>query len=458
RLKLREGRSGALVGSAIDTKAGGPRLDGSAQRDIKDELFGALDQVESNRLGGEADDDDGPATAARKGARRAGEDEGAPVARKGGKKAADRAQDEDARPRKFSRRSDDERGADRVDHKRNKSEDDDDAPVARKGRKKFAEEDAPVARKAASNPVEDEPPASAEEPNRSDDRRGKKRVASRDDEPAGEAEPSLDAQADGPGDAQRRVAPGERALDAVAGLSVTARRLTFASRPGLTGAPPSYTGAPVAGGMIDATIYPLALAHRRGGVLADLGFNVMYDRVFTVNTKDAMGKVYDSKESRFGVGAVFRHAFGHGATSPVVLGSLGYSSQLFSIASGTTLGIPSVKYSIVEPGAGLRFPVTPRFIAGLDARLMLITGTGQIQEAAQYGGASMLGFEGNLGVDYLITRNLFARVAFRFETIGFSFKGNGTLSNARDGDPMTTDVTSARDNYIGGMATLGYAY
>jgi hypothetical protein len=239
---------------------------------------------------------------------------------------------------------------------------------------------------------------------------------------------------------------------------VTARQLVFKVRPGLLATPPAYKGAPVAGVMIDATIYPLAVDHKRGDMLKNLGLDVMYDRVISVSTKDAAGKVYASKETRFGIGGVFRYAFNRTATSPVVMGTLGYSSQLFSISSGTLLGIPSVKYSIIEPGAGLRYPVTSKIIAGLDAKLMLITGTGQIQDPMQYGAASVLGFEGALGVDYLITRNSFARAAFRYETIGLTFNGTGMLSNARDGDPTTVDVSGARDSYIGGMVTVGYLY
>ena len=55
------------------------------------------------------------------------------------------------------------------------------------------------------------------------------------------------------------------------------------------------------------------------------------------------------------------------------------------------------------------------------------------------------GGEGALGVDYLITRNIFARAAFRYETIGITFKGDGMLSNARDGDPTSVDVPGAND-------------
>jgi hypothetical protein len=50
------------------------------------------------------------------------------------------------------------------------------------------------------------------------------------------------------------------------------------------------------------------------------------------------------------------------------------------------------------------------------------------------------------------------RAAFRYETIGYTFKGTGMLSTGRDGSPMGIDVPGARDSYIGGMATVGYAY
>jgi hypothetical protein len=185
---------------------------------------------------------------------------------------------------------------------------------------------------------------------------------------------------------------------------------------------------------------------------------VTYDRAISISTKDAAGKQYATKETRFGIAGVVRYPFGRTATSPVVLATLGYASQLFSIDAGTTIGIPSVKYSIFEPGVGLRLPLTSRIIASLDAKVMLVTDTGQIQDAMQYGPASVLGFEGALGLDVLLTRSVFARAAFRYETIGYTFQGTGTLSNASDGDPMTIDVPGARDSYIGGLVTIGYVY
>ena len=57
RLKLRAGTSGELVGNTIDTKADGPRLDGKAQSDLKDELIGQIDNLEANHGGGGDDDE-----------------------------------------------------------------------------------------------------------------------------------------------------------------------------------------------------------------------------------------------------------------------------------------------------------------------------------------------------------------------------------------------------------------
>ena len=443
RLKLHEGRSGELVGSSIDTKADGPRIDGRAQRDLKDELVDVIDNVESNHLG-TSDDDVGPV--AKKGAKKTNDEDAddKPV-----KKAAKKTdEDDDDKPVKkgFSKHVDDERGNEKVEKKgAKKTDEDEDKLPAKKLAKKTEDEDKLPAKKLAKKTDEDDD---------GNDKRGKKKVASSDDE--GNTE--VDAEAGPSLDAAVALSPGERALDAVLGLSLTARRMAFTIRPGLLMKPPNYRGTPVGGAMIDATVYPLAMGHKRADMLKNIGLNVMYDRVFKVNSKDATGTVFASTESRFGFGGVFRYAFGRAATAPVVIGSLGYSSQAFSITSGTTIGIPNVKYSIFEPGAGLRLPITAKIIAGLDAKLMVITSAGQIQDTTQYGTGSVLGFEGALGVDYLITPNIFARAAFRAETIGLNFKGTGTLSTMRDNDPTTKDVSGARDNYIGGMATVGYLY
>jgi len=498
RLKLHEGRSGELVGNAIDTKAEGPRIEGRAQRDLKDELVGAIDNVESNHLGGgddaddakpsgkkgakKTDDDaDGARPFGKKGAKKTDDDaDGArPFGKKGAKQTDDDADDarlsgkkgakktdddaDDARPVKkaFSKRSDDERGGDKVDKKgAKKPDDDDDALPAKKGAKKTDDklaaksktDDDALPAKKVSKATKTDDDGDGDDP--ADKRAKKKKVASEDDDGAG-----AEVDAGAPVEAGTALSPGERALDAVIGMSLTARRMSFVFRSDLAMRPPGYRGGPVPGAMIDATVYPFAIGHKREGVLKNLGLSLMYDRVIVVNSKDMAGNVYASTESRFGIGAVFRYAFNRSATSPVVLGSLGYSNQAFTISSGATMvGVPNVQYSIFEPGLGLRYPLNEKIIAGLDLKLMAVTGTGQIQNADQYGSASVLGVEGALGVDYLITHNIFARAAFRLETIGYTFKGTGTLSNARDGNPATVDVAGARDTYIGGLVTVGYLY
>ena len=42
--------------------------------------------------------------------------------------------------------------------------------------------------------------------------------------------------------------------------------------------------------------------------------------------------------------------------------------------------------------------------------------------------------------------------------LGYSFKGNGELSNNRDADAATKDVGGAADRFIGGALTLAVSY
>jgi hypothetical protein len=466
RLKLRAGRSGELIGTTIDTKADGPRIDGKAQRDLKDELVDAIDNVESNHMGGGggAADDEEDKPAVKKAAKKTDEDEeDKPAAKKAAKKTED--EDEDKPVKKgFSRRGDDERGGDKVDKKAGKKTDEDDDKLPAKKAAKKTDDDKPAVKPKAGDGDDQLPPrklAKAGKPEGDDDegdgKRPKKKVASGDDD-GGSAE--VDVEPSTPLDAETALSPGERALDAVVGLSVTARRMSFASTPALVMKPPGYKGTPVAGAMIDAMFYPLAFGHKRTDQLKNIGLSVMYDRVLKINSKDTAGKVYATTEARFGIGAAFRYALNKTAAAPVLIGTLGYSSQAFTISPGAggAIDIPNVKYSIIEPGAGLRYPATPKIIVGADLKFMLVTSTGPIQDPMQYGSSSVLGFEGAASVDYLITRNIFARAAFRFETIGMTFKGNGTQTNMRDGNAMTQDVSGARDSYLGGVATVGYVY
>ena len=472
RLKLHDGHTGKLVGGSIDTKTQGLRIDSKAERDIKDELVEAIAGLEPGAAGGgddAADDSERGKPARRK------------LAKRGAKKT------EDAAP--VASADDEDRPARKSAAKKSEKADEDEAPVAKKLAAKSSDDDEPprkpVAKKLAAKAGDDEEPprkklvAKASEDDEPPRKPGAKTPdaepaarSAEDAEPrkpaskrlAAATEPEVERTAErepprGLADPALAVSPGQRALDVVAGLSLTARRLAFTSRADLAMKPADYKGTPVAGAMLEATLYPLALTGDRTGLLSNIGVNVAVDRVLKIESKNAAGMVFATTESRLGFGVALRHAFGSTAAAPVVLGTFNYSSQEFSIANTAAAGVPSVKYAMFEPGLGLRLPVTASLVLGLDAKVMLITDTGDIEQPTQYGTADILGFEGAFAVDYLFTRSVFARAAFRYETIGHTFRGNGAQANARDGDATTTDdVTAARDSYIGGFVTLGYAY
>jgi hypothetical protein len=492
RLKLHHGKSGEVVGNPVATKAAGPRIDGRAQREIQEELVDAIDRVESSHAGVKIEDDeeeagDGKKSAAKKNGKKAerpekGEDdeeEGdgkkpaakrnakkvdeeederpAPLAKKNAQrdKAGDDEEAEDARKpgsskKGFARLSEDQRGGDRVERddrkpsKKAGDDEDEEDPLARKPAREERVASKPAARPADDGDDEDRPRKPAKP--------AKKRVAAREDRDREE----VDAEAR-PLDARTALTLGERAVDAVAGISLTMRKMTFAYRADLAARPAGYSGRPVGGAMLDATLYPLALAHTRSDVYKDLGINLMYDRVLFINSRDpATGMVYATKESRYRIAGVFRHALWDSPKAMVVAGSLGYGSQLFTIAGAAST--PSVQYTMLEPGGSLRVPLTSTIAASIDARLLVLLKAGQIAAPTQYGDTSGLGFEGGLAVDYRLTRNVFARAAVRFETIRLTFAGNGDLARMRDGDPETQDVSGARDTYTSGFLTAGYLY
>src|SRR5882724_2947264 len=185
RLKLHAGSSGEQVGASVDTKATGPRIDGRAQRDIDDELVDAIDNLDANRGGG--GDDDEPA-----------------VARKASKKAA--ADDDDKPVRKgFSKRTDDERGGDKVAKKAGKklAEDADDKPAKKADDKLASKPASKPAKKPDDEPanklakVDDDdddklPPNKRHES--ASDKPARKRAAAREDDDSGELEAEAPAR------------------------------------------------------------------------------------------------------------------------------------------------------------------------------------------------------------------------------------------------------------------------
>ncbi|MGN6103795.1 MAG: hypothetical protein ACTHU0_01705 [Kofleriaceae bacterium] len=413
KLKLHAGTSGKVVGD-VNTKSEDARLDATSRGDIQDELLAAIAGLDSNRGGGGGDDDE-EAEPPKKNKRVAeaeddsgDEDEGARKPKGFGRKRVSVAEDEAAKKPKKSKKSEDDAPA-------TASDEEDDNPL-------------PKPKKRPKSRNEDE----------GDD------VASRDgDEDGGEISDSGDVAVD-PVLAR---SPGERAVDAVVGISFTARRMSFNFDPNMTTKPPGYKGNPVAGGMIDATVYPLAFGHKRRGLLKNLGLTLLYDQVFAVSSKTSDGTTLSSSESRWAIGGAFRYPFNESPTSPVIGLMLRYGRQKFTISGNS--GVPNVHYTMIEPVGFFKWPLSTKATLNLSAGFIGVSDTGAIQKMDEYGPATVTGFEGEVSGDYLITGSLFMRAALRAETFGYNFKGGAARS---------TGVAGARDSYLGGAITAGYLF
>lgn len=414
KLKLRSGSSGELVGNGFETKAEGPRLDGSAKRDVKDELVALIDEMKANRFTGGSDDEDE-------------EDE-----------------EEEDRPKRLAKKD----KAKERKAKKSRDADEDEEEEADE------EEERPrkrgFARKSKADRDDDEE-------DEDDEERSGRKVASRDDDEGDdEDEEGIEDEAEIGGLAgAEALRPGERAVDFTLGLSFNARRMTFSHEANLGNRPPPYKGVPVAGALIDATMYPLAIGHKRRGMAKNLGVTVMYDKVLKINSEQG-DVVYPTTQARWAIGAAFRYPVGK-----ITLGAtLRYGKQNFTIqqvAGQNPVDTPNVSYSMFEPMATLRYEATPKIVLNANLGILAIQDTGPIQSMEQYGPASVLGVDLDVGGDYLLTKNLFARAALRFETIGYSFSGGAAKSNMRDAD-AEQDVFGARDSYFGGAISLGYLY
>jgi len=432
KLKLRSGTTGEILGNTIQTKADGPRIDGQAARDIKEELVAQIDELESNRSGG-GDDEEG------------GDSKGEDADGKGKKSG-------------FGRKDDDEDKKKKEDEEKKAKKDKEDEE-----KRKKKEEEA-LATKGDGD-------GDGDGDGEKKKKKKKKKKVAEEEEEGGEVSEEPSEEEDS-GDAAARLSPSQRAIDAVVGLSFTRRNLAFQFAADLGKQPPGYRQPiPVTGGIVDLTIYPLAFSHKKKkDILQGIGLNVLYDQVLVINSRkrylDGMGTAQTAdlttKENRWLVGGVFRYPLTQGVKGIVVGGGLSYGKQTFSIAQALPnmepTDIPNVAYSMVTPSAFVNFPVTEKIILNLDAGFHAILNTGDIQSRTQYGAATVAGFSVDFGGDYMITKAIFARASVRYQSISFSFKGDPmSQTHTRDTDPEQ-DVTGAKDVYFGGAVTVGYVY
>ncbi|HLL22221.1 MAG TPA: hypothetical protein VK427_08815 [Kofleriaceae bacterium] len=429
RIKLRSGATGELVGSQINAKTDATKLSKTAKSDIEDELFGQIDGLASVRGGGASDEAteeeeeevEKPTTKADK-------------PKKFGGKLRDAEAEEEEEEAKPSKKDEEKRKKDEERARR----DEDRAALASKKDKDTNDSD---------EAEEEESPL----PKSKKGKRGKRTAGGDDDEERIEEDaddtsgPSLRA----------RLSPGNRAVDAVVGVSMNMRRMTFTYDPTIGTRPAGYKGKLVPGGFFDMSVYPLALGHKRSSkdVLKNIGATAMYDQVLLVKSKDASGRELKSAQVRYAFGLLFRYPFGDSPTSPVIGARLRYGSQAFKITQPSPL--PSVVYSMFEPGLFFRLPIIGgKVVIDANASFLAVTNTGQIQNQDKYGGATVSGYEVNLGADYHLGEALFLRGMINYETIRYSFKNNGMLPTPAD----NMKVSAAADNYYGAVVSAGYLF
>ncbi len=454
-IKLREGTTGEYV-AEVEIVLRSPKLGKDGAKIIKDELLPAIAELRSNggkRSKQDDDEDDEDA------------DEDDPPRK--GKKTAKKAKDDDDRGSRksgFGRKS---RGGDDEDaDEDDEDEDEDDAPKAKKGKKgkKVAKVDKPK-KKAKPDPDEDEDEdedadedAEADDDDDDDD----DRVASAEDD--GEDDGDEGAVRRRGGGADGVVDPRLPAIDLAAGLSVTQRKLAFTTAQG-AGPVQGYSGNPVAGALVTAQVFPLALNKENTSITRNVGVSILLDRVVKIESRlayDNMGTpetaVLATRQQRYAAGLVYRHPLGDKA---VVQGQLRYNRMKFIIdrdqlPAGVDIQIPSVNYTFVDPGVSVRYASSPKLTIGGGAAFLLVLNAGEMQQAEEYGAAKVTGLDLDVGVSYLVAPKIVVAAEGRYTTFGFAFDGTGALSNP-DGDAVV-DVPGGRDSYVGGAVTASYLF
>jgi hypothetical protein len=402
-----------------------------------------------------------------------GDEDDARPARK--KKAADDDEDplakQDKKPRKGkdAKADADEDAARGAKKTRAARAEDDEAKPAKKARAE-AEDEAKPAKKARASADDEARPAGGDDdakakPAGDDDaapRKAKKRVASADDDAEVEATAAPIAE---PARGANRAA-----IRLDVGGSVLQHSFKFNTR-SLDKRPRDTTLTPVPGARFDGEIYPLAITGSQGAA-AGLGVGFEYDKTLSLhinasNPNTNMTFSVPAKQSHYSIGLRYRLAFGRTETSPTLTLGAGYGKQLFStdlsatgnddiVRAAVKRNTPETEYTMIDPGATFRLPVTRMVAFALGGRAMLISNAGPIQKATSYGRARVYGAEGIAALDIAFGQHLGLRFSGEFTQIGFSFLGGGALTNL-DTDPAQ-DVGGLADRSIGGAATLTVLY
>src|SRR5262249_11349870 len=133
------------------------------------------------------------------------------------------------------------------------------------------------------------------------------------------------------------------------GGSMDGRSLRFASTSSAV-APQPYSNAPVLGAHVAAELYPFAFLDS-ASPLAGIGVAADYDRTIalTLRASEEMTVPLKVAERHYSIGARYRLAFGHRATSPTLTFGAGYAVRTFAVdrkglMAPTSLDLPDVDY------------------------------------------------------------------------------------------------------------------
>ena len=320
---------------------------------------------------------------------------------------------------------------------------------------KHVDADEPTAK--AKHGEADEEPARAEA----------KQVAARDGDASQPGEHDDDDPAPS---AHARLVPGPAstrganlaAMRVDIGASMSGRSLRFKSTVS-EGAPPAYQNAPVAGGRVEAELYPFAFD--RTSPLAGLGVAADIDQTaaLTLHASNEMTVPLKVTERHFSVGARFRIAFGHQPTSPTLTIGAGYGARTFAVdrsglMTAASLDLPDVDYRLFDPGLTFRLPLGRVLAVTLGGRALLVSTAGAIEHPDQYGKARVYGGSATAGIELVMGNRVTVRLVGEATRLDLKFAGTGTLSNSRDGNSYSIDVRGATDLYYGGAATLAVMY
>lgn len=248
----------------------------------------------------------------------------------------------------------------------------------------------------------------------------------------------------------------EWSVDVMAGMSFIGRKINFNYQEGVDMEPWGYNGNPVPGFFVAADAYPLSFGGKKG-VLANLGVGFMFDRVLSLKSKLRSGTdEFTTTQQRMGLELLYRWNLGAKTTSPTLRFALGYQAITFSI-DAMDLDLPNAAYSMLYPGAGIRFPIgSGKLALFADLKYLLVSSAGAMNEMANYGKASMNGLDFGGGLEFRVFTRMPIKVGAQYTRIGYSFDGSGAKTN-RDGDPEQ-DVSGASDTYFGGYVQAGYLF